>query len=36
MNKKQKNKIKRTLIEIAESAIFGLAIATFYAQWILR
>lgn len=36
MSKKQKNKIKKTLIEIAGSAIFGLAVAMFYAQWILK
>lgn len=36
MSKKQKNAIKKTLIDLIHSAIFGLAIAAFYAQWILR
>lgn len=36
MSKKQKNEIKKTLIELIHCAIFGLAVGAFYAHWILR
>ena len=36
MSKKQKNEIKKTLIELIHCAIFGLAVGALYAHWILR
>lgn len=36
MSKKQKNQLKKTVIEFLASGMIGLAIAVFYAQWILR
>lgn len=35
MSKKQKNAIKRTLIEIVQASMFGLSIGTFFGMWIL-
>lgn len=36
MSKKQKNAIQKTAIEIIHCCVFGLAVAAFYAHWILR
>lgn len=36
MSKKQKNAIKKTLLEIINCMCFGLAVGAFYAHWILR
>ena len=36
MSKKQKNEIKKTLIELLHCAMFVLAVGAFYAHWILR
>lgn len=36
MSKKQKNAIKKTAIEMLHCCLFGLAVATFYAHWILK
>ena len=36
MSRKQKNVIKKTLIDLIHCTVFGLAVAAFYAHWILR
>jgi hypothetical protein len=36
MSKKQKNAIKKTLLEIVNCMIFGLAVGAFYGMWILK
>ena len=36
MSKKQKNAIKRTLLEIVNCMILGLAVGAFYGMWILK
>lgn len=36
MSKKQKNAIKKTVVELIHCAVFGLIIGEFYAHWILR
>lgn len=36
MSKKQKNAIKKTLIDLIHCVMFGLAVAAFYAHWILK
>lgn len=36
MSKKQKNAIKKTVVELIHCAVFGLTIGAFYAHWILR
>lgn len=36
MSKKQKNAIKKTLLEIVNCMSFGLAVGAFYGMWILK
>ena len=36
MSKKQKNAIKKTLLEIVNCMCFGLAVGAFYGMWILK
>lgn len=36
MSRKQKNAIKKTLIDLIHCTVFGLAVAAFYAHWILK
>ena len=36
MSKKQKNAIKKTLLEIVNWMSFGLSVGVFYGMWILK
>ncbi len=36
MSKKQKNAIKKTLLEIVSCMCLGLAVGAFYGMWILK
>jgi|GEM_PF-3678901 hypothetical protein len=36
MSKKQKNAIKKTLLEIVSCMCFGLTVGAFYGMWILK
>lgn len=36
MSNKQKNAIKKTVVELIHCTVFGLAVGAFYAHWILK